>query len=349
MIKYGKIIVSAVLLMFILGGTSSAHQPVIEVIGREQPTTVFGIATKVEDASKNSQAIYGALTAPGQTDIYYFRAGADAVIPVEVLVPVRHSNLKFAPALIVIGKNISGRVKNPPLPLPKSMGARLIPPPAERKAIFEPFSVELLYTGNPSKISVKKGNTYYFIVYDPKDYIGDYSLAIGDKEKVSDISAASLVARVFNIKLRLVGGWVIPWLDILGLFAIIGGVICALGSVMAVILDAWRGRSSEEWAHAAMLTDKATAPLMWTGFAVATLGAIVLYRDSAFTGIAFFQLILATIIAINGAYLWFVLRPQIEAKGAEQFRRSVAASLTVSYFSWWLQTFLLVWYLLVTR
>lgn len=349
MTKIGKTLSVALLFLAILGGAASAHQPVIEVPGNEQPTKVFGIAIKVPDATRESLAIYGAITAPGQTDIYYFKAGSNATIPVEVLVPVRHSNASFAPALIVVGKNIPGHIKEPPLPLPKSMGARLIPSPIERKAIFEPFSEELLYSGTQAKINVKKGNTYYFIVYDQRDYIGDYSLAIGTREDLSNVSLTSLIVKVFFVKLRLVGGWPIPWLDIIGLFAMMGGIICALGSVMVVSLEAWRGRKSEAWAHTAMMTVQATAPVMWLGFLVATAGALVLYRAIALTGVGFFQLIIAIMIAINSAYLWFVIRPKIAEQGATVFRRSIAVCLVISYLLWWLQTFLLVWYLLVTR
>jgi hypothetical protein len=349
MTKIGKLILTTLLFVLVLGGTAFAHQPVIKVPGNEQPTKEFGMATRVKDATKESQAIYGALTSPGQTDIYYFVAGADAVIPVEVLVPVRYSNMRFAPAVIIIGKNITGRAKNSPISLPSDLGARLVSPPTERRATFEPFSEELLYSGNPVKISVKKGNTYYFIVYDPKDYIGDYSLAIGDKESFSGATVAGLFTSIFDIKLRLIGGWDIPWLDILGLFAMMGGIICALGSVMVVTVEALRGRHSEEWAHTAMMTIQATAPVMWLGFFAATLGGLVLYRTSAFTGVGFFQFIIAIIIAINSAYLWFVIRPKFAEHGATLFKRSIAVCLILSFVLWWLQAFLLVWYLLVTR
>lgn len=349
MINLGKMVSVTVLFMLVLCGTAFGHQPIIEVPGNEQPTAVFGIAMKVDDATLDSQAIYGAITVPGQTDIYYFKAGADAVIPVEVLVPVRHSNMSFAPAVIVVGKTISGQVENSPVSLPKNMGARLISAPTERKATFEPFSEELLYTGKPTKVSLKKGNTYYFIVYDTRDYTGDYSLAIGDKEDFSIAGLPSLIGRIFLIKMRLVGGWDVPWLDVFSLFAMMGGIICALGSVMVVIQEAWRGRRSEEWAHTAMMTVQATAPVMWLGFLVASLGALVLYRTSALTGVGLFQFTLAVLIAINSAYLWFVIRPKIAEHGATIFKRSIAVCLAISYILWWLQAFLLVWYLLVTR
>ncbi len=349
MTKVSKLLAATLLFLMIIGASALAHQPVIESPSNEVATEEFGSAIKIDDATVDSQAIYGAITVPGQTDIYYFKAEKDAVIPVEALVPVRHSNKQFAPAIIVVGNNIIGHAKKPPIALPKGMGSRLISPPAVRSAVFEPFSEELLYTGNPVKIKAKKGNTYYFIVYDPKDYTGDYSLAIGDKESFPIASLPGVLGRTFLIKMRLVGGWDIPWLDVLALFAMIGGIVCALGSVMVVSLEAWRGRKSQEWANAAMMTIKATAPVMWLGFLVATLGALVLYRESAFTGVGFFQFIIAIIIAINSAYMWFVIRPRIDSRGGKSFRRPLAVTLIISYASWWLETFLLVWYLLVTR
>ncbi len=349
MTKIGKLAVATLLFILWLSAAALAHQPIIEVPANEKATEEFGSAIRVDDATVESQAIYGAITVPGQTDIYYFTAGRDAVIPVEALVPVRHSNMRFAPAVIVVGKNIVGRTKKPPVPLPKGMGSKLITPPTTRNAIFEPFSEELLYTGNPVRISAKKGNTYYFIVYDPKDYTGDYSLAIGEQESFSAGEVPGILGRILLLKMRLVGGWSIPWLDILALFAMIGGIVCALGSIMVVSLEAWRGRKSREWANATMLTIKATAPVMWIGFLVATVGALVLYRESAFTGVGFFQFIIAIVIAINSAYMWFVIRPRIDTRGARSFRRPLAVSLIISYLSWWLETFLLVWYLLVTR
>ncbi|MFA5866858.1 MAG: hypothetical protein WC891_02715 [Actinomycetota bacterium] len=349
MTKKDKLMAATIIMFLLLGASALAHQPIIESPADEEATEEFGMAIKIDDATIDSQAVYGAITVPGQTDIYYFKVGKDAVIPVEALVPVRHSNERFAPAVIVVGKNIIGHAKKSPVPLPKSMGSKLISPPTTRNAIFEPFSGELLYSGNPVKINAKKGNTYYFIVYDPKDYTGDYSLAIGDRESFPAASIPSVLSRTFLIKMRLVGGWSIPWLDLLALFAMIGGIVCALGSVMVVSLEAWRGRKSEEWANAAMMTIKATASVMWLGFLIATLGALVLYRDSAFTGVGFLQFIIAIIIAINSAYMWFVIRPRMDTHGARPFRLPLAVSLIISYVSWWMETFLLVWYLLVTR
>lgn len=356
-------VVLGLILLIAFTGTALAHRPVIEDRPRSADTSsvgsFYGSAVPIEDPTSASLAVYAAISTPGEVDLYTFIAENDSTIPMEVLVPVRPSNLNLAPTLVLLGPDVPGSAAGGlPFPLQPGQEAFVIPSSAVgREAFFEPFSQERLYHGNEQVVSLKAGNTYYVAVFDPGYHTGDYTLGLGTVEDFSGLSPVEVVQDVLAIKFGLIGRSSIPWFDIIGLFVFMAGLVIGLGAVTVIDFHGFLVRRSPYWTEATIRTHKVTKPLIWSGIALVIAGAAILYRMSWVTGVATFQALLVLVLVLNGLFLTFWVSPRLvrrEKEGRSQellpasWQRAIAASFVVSFLGWWSLVFLLAWQLLIT-
>lgn len=335
-----------------------AHQPFIEpapASGQSIHDLRLDRAVRIQDPTQASVAVYGLLSTPGEADLYRFTAAEKADIPVEVLVPVRSTNKTFRPSLAVIRPGSGPAGRGYPFALPEGYSAEVVRPDRkeEREVFFEPFSLERLYHGKEETIRVEGGETYYLAVFEEKHYTGDYALGVGEVEDFRDVSLFGTLKRVAAIKLGLVGGREVPWLDIIGLFLFLAGFVVGLGAVTVIDLHGFLGRKSPYWTEATTRTHKVTKPLIWLGMLIAMAGGMVLYRESGLSGVAAFQAFLAAILVLNGLFLTFRVSPFLlerEREGRQSellpaaWQRKVVVSFLVSLIGWWGSLFLLVWH-----
>jgi len=359
---FSGVIIFLVLLLSSFSQTL-AHQPAIESGKVHEETShaedFYKDAVELKDPTLVSQAVYGRISIPGEIDFYTFTAGKDSNEPFEVLVPARVSNKDFRPALVIIGKKFSNNDSSfDKFSLPSGYKARVVEvPKGDRKSFFEPFSFEKLYHGDEVKIELKKGEKYYLAIFEPQNYTGDYSLALGIKEDFSGTSFPALIGEVVKIKLGLVGGLQVSWLDIFGLFVLIAGLALGIAAVMVIDLHSLFTKDYE-WMRRAFRTHKGVKLYNWLGLALAIAGAAVLYRGSGFSGVATFQALIFLILIANAFAERFFISPFLlgwEKKKKEftlipkRWRRGILLSVAISFLGWWGETFLLVWYLLITR
>lgn len=338
---------------------ATAHQPQRETTPGEhtqEQELQLEYATEILDPTTQSVAVYGQLDTPQEVDLYTFTAQSTAEIPVEVLVPVRVSNERFSPEFVFIQQGSGNSIDE--LQIPEGYSAELVKGLQERDVFFEPFSVERLYHGNEKTVSVEAGETYYIAIFDNEHYTGDYSLGAGTIEAFEDANFIELIKEVVLIKLAIVGGREIPWLDIVGLFLLLAGFVIGLGAVTVIDLHGFLGRKSEYWTEATTRAHKVTKPLIWLGTLLATIGGVIYYRTSGLSSTATFHLVLLIIMVLNGLFLTFRVSPFLlkqEREGNAQkllpktLQRKITVSFVVSFVSWWSALFLLVWHLLVAR
>ncbi|HZD60434.1 MAG TPA: hypothetical protein VE439_08305 [Anaerolineae bacterium] len=352
------------ILLLSMGGTALAHRPILEQPNQlAPPGPIFARAQHVLDPTQASLAIYGNLLTPDEVDIYYFTAKKNETVPVEVLVPVRPSTANFRPTIVIASTDPkfggNPNLINLPVPLPPGSNAISISiPSGERSIFFEPFSFEKLYHGNEQQVRLTAGQTYYLLVFDQNHYTGDYTVGVGTIENFTGISFWQIIKDIIALKLGLVGGRVVPWLDILGLYLFIAGFIVGLGAVTIIDTLGLLGRTSPYWTETTIRAHKVTKPLIWVGFALALIGAIIFYRQSGPSGVATFQILIAVPLLINGAFLSFYISPRLLAREREgranellprSLQTKIAVSFVISFLGWWTELFLLVYGALMLR
>ncbi len=340
---------------------AQAHFPVLEP--QDSPVfknqgMYFG-AVNLQDPTKSSLSVYGSLSSPDEYDLYVFTPGEDAVLPIEIVVPIRARNENFKPAFAVMGKDLD----NPsdiklPFDLLEGYKVKEIKTEQRGEKFYEPFSQERYYKGNELKLPVKEGQNYFIAVYDPNKQSGDYALAIGDKEDFSNASYSTLLKNVAAVKLGLLNNLHIPWLDLLGLFLLLTGFIIGLGAVTVIDVHGFLARHSSYWTAATIRSHKITKPLIWLGFSLILIGAMLFYRQSWLNGVVLFQAVMMVILLLNGLFLSFVISPKLltlekEGKADEplplKLRNIIAVSFMFSFLCWWGNVILLVWYLVMQR
>ncbi len=317
---------------------AAAHRPIIE--------PGDGAPLELRDPVRASQAVYGRISSPGETDVFVFTPAADGEIPIEVLVPVRPSNADFRPSF-AFGEDGAERPID-----------AVAAPAGERGVLFEEYSVERLYRQTERTYPVRAGVAYRIAVFEPTGRTGDYALGVGSAEDFSDADFSALISDVAKIKLGLVGGLRAPWLDLLGLFLFMTGFVIGLGAVSVIDVHGFLARRSAYWTEATIRSHKVTKPMIWIGLALAAAGAAVTYRGSGLSGAATFQAGLAAILVLNGLYLTFRVSPVLlkrERDGEAAallpsvLQAKIAASFVVSFLGWWTSLFLLAWHLLILR
>lgn len=312
----------------------------------------YAKAIELGDPTEQSLALYGNIQKPGELTLYTFTASKDGEIPVEVLVPVRDRNKYFRPSYFILSPTIINKIDDQlDIPVPENYGIKVVNVQAEdRKIVYEPYSLERLYTGRSLDIAVKENTKYFIGVFEPNNFTGDYSLAVGLAENFDNVSKIDLAKNIFKIKLGLVGNTQVFWGRFLGTFLMLAGLIVGLGAVTVIDLHGFLGRHDPYWFKATISAHKVTKPLIWLGTFMLAAGGLIINWYSWFTGVALFQLILLLIMVLNGAYLSFVVSPKLiklEKTSAKSLNKSLQRRITVSFLvsftTWWLQVALFVW------
>lgn len=348
-------------LLAIWPAVAFAHQPVLEP--KDNPDfknsgLYFG-AVKIPDPVQSSEAVYGAIAAPGEFDLYAFIPESDGEIPVGAVIPIRRSNETFKPVVAIISRTVSGAPQTTfPFPIPEGYQTQTIATENWGNAFFEPFSLERYSKGSEIQLKVTKGEPYFIAVYDPAQQTGDYALALGTKEDFSDASITGLLKTIGQIKSGLTNNIKIPWLDLAGLFLLLAGLIIGLGAVTVIDVHGFLGRHSPYWTAATITAHKVTKPLIWLGTGILIIGSAIFYRNSWLNGVAAFQAILIILLIINGLFLTFKISPLLLAKEragtadeplSHKIRNRIAVSFLISFIGWWGMVLLVAWYLLMQQ
>lgn len=327
--------------------TARAHQPLLEDQLRNARRTApcsdyFQEAVPISDPTQASLAIFGRLGWPNEVDLYTFTPAKSASIPIEALVPARQSNQYFRPAIIIIGNDIVPQQASMlpaeiPLRLPGNFHAQVIrPPEGKRSVFFEKRMLENFYRGNQQQVRLTAGRPYYIALYDPNHFTGSYSLSLGSVENFNGVSKYSMFRNILAIKMGAFGDKPIPWLDLLGLCLLAGGLTLGLASVIV----AWLSRNSTSLAiNPADVSNRLLRVVMRyirAGLLMAVAGGAILYRQSHLSGVATFQALLA--IALIAYVIYLYTR-----------RKKTESGLAVFSLVWISQVFLLAWYLLMSR
>lgn len=351
------------LLIFLLLGfipsIALAHQPILE------PETNPDLAdrglylgsTNIGDPTKTSFAVYGAVSEPKQYDLYAFVPAESVEIPVQMLIPFRNRNKDFNPQIAVIAKSaIQTEGEALPFELPPGYQTQVLSPNNNAKKFFEPFSLERYRTIINTSLKVEANQNYFLIVYDPSGQMGDYALGLGTKEDFSDTSKLGLIKNVLQIKSGLVNNIVIPWLDFIGLFILLSGLVIGLGAVTVIDVHGFMARHSGYWTKATITAHKITKPLIWLGIGLVIIGSALFYRNNWLNGVVVFQALLVLALLLNGLFLTFKISPMLIKKeqhgNAEeplslQLRNIIAISFLISFIGWWGNLALISWYLLM--
>lgn len=335
-----------------------AHAPVIG--GEGTPSAEVPEAEVLDDPTVQSLAVYAVLESSGEVDVYTFTVREDAEIPFEVLVPKKARLADFRPYLAVYGKEFQAIDSYlPPWSAPEGYVPDVIIPPAGERAIFdEPYAQEKYYKQTEERISVKAGERYFLAVFEPTGATGEYVLGLGSIENFEDADYLGLLTDVAKVKLNLVGGRAVPWLEFLGLFLFMAGFIVGLGAVTVIDLHGFMGRTSGYWTEATIRTHKITKPLIWLGTCMAAVGGAMTYWDTGLSGTAFFHAIFLVILVLNGLFLTFGVSPMLLKREKEDktseilpkgWQRAIAVSFVVSFVGWWGSAFLFTWYLVMVR
>jgi hypothetical protein len=338
---------------------ASAHQPVLEP--QDSPDFknqgMYLGAVPLEDPTIASLSVYGSLSSADEYDLYVFVPAEDAVIPVELLVPIRSRNMDFKPSFVILSKDIT-ESDDVELPFDLIDGYKTKEFFSDNRSgnFFEPYSMERYFRGTEIQLAVTKGQNYFIAVREPNKQSGDYVLAIGTKENFENASWGKILKDVASIKAGLLNNLTIPWKDILGLFLLLSGTIIGLGAVTVIDIHGFLGRHSAYWTAAAIRTHKVTKPLIWLGFALIIAGGAVFYRQSWLNGVVLFQAVLMAVLMINGLFLTFYISPRLNALEAQgkseeplplRMRNVIAVSFMFSFVGWWTYVFFLVWYLIM--
>ncbi|NMC27958.1 MAG: hypothetical protein GYA42_07395 [Syntrophomonadaceae bacterium] len=304
--------------------TASAHQPILERDRALNENEQFELGVyPLKDPTTASLAVYGRLSSPTEVDNYSFTVSKSGTIPMQLLVPVRFSNQAFEPELFVLKPGIPSQgISNLPVEIPPEYQAQKLSSPRPWQVFFEPFSFERLYRVAEAKIEVNAGETYYLMVYSPNHCQGDYTLGVGSVENFSDITLIDTMKSVAQMKLGLVDAQDIPWMDINGLFLFWFGITVSLIALICTTIRNY---------------------MLWIGFCLALLGAVILYRATGTNGVATFQLFLAIIVlGCNTAISRAPRKPDSLTSG-HLFTKIIAIV------AWIVIALLLIWYVLISR
>ncbi len=357
-----QIVVSLLIFGLFLPTQVLSHQPVLEPVGNNQSEDqpLYFQATKLADPTISSQAVYGLLNNPGQEDVYVFVPEKTETVPVEILVPIRPGNQNFFPELFIAAKNIpqARAIENPAIQqtLPEGYKVMKISNLHQDGNFYEEFSFERYWKSEQYQLELTADQNYFLIVKEPNKQTGDYTLGIGSAENFDNVNFLGLLQNVFMLKLGLIGDQQVPWVDMLGMFLMLAGLIVGLGAVTVIDTLGLFGRRSEYWTETTIRAHKVTKPLIWLGLGILIGGLAILYRESWLTGVAFFQAILIGILILNGLFLSFYISPRLlqrEKDGEiakilpDTIQSKILISFIVSFLGWWTLVFLACWYILV--
>jgi hypothetical protein len=145
------------------------------------------------------------------------------------------------------------------------------------------------------------------------------------------------------------------FLDFIGLFVLLAGLIIGLGAVTVIDIHGFLGRKSQYWTEATTRTHKVTKPMIWAGISLAIIGGIIFFRNETFNGIPRYLLLISFVLILNGVFLSFYVSPYLlkrekEGKANELLPQSlqnkIMVSLIFSDLGWWGGLALIVLYLI---
>lgn len=341
-----------------------AHQPVIEpeVDISLSSQGIYIQATKITDPTIASQALYGALSSPAETDVFVFVPEKSAEVPVEILVPILPANNQFRPELFIAAKNLPADKiidsAESPIALPEGYQLMKLVNDHVNGEFYEPFSAERYWKSEEVTLNVIAKQNYFLLVKEPNMQSGDYTLGLGTVEDFSNVSFIGLLQNIFLLKLGLVSIQIIPWLEIIGIFLVLAGLIIGLGAVTVIDLHGFWALRSEYWTESTIRAHKVTKPLIWLGLLLLLLGFGITYQESWLTGVALFQAMILGILILNGLFLTFYISPRLlqrEKDGdiakilPDSLISKIGISFIISFLGWWTLVFLTAWYIVIMR
>lgn len=344
----------------LLSGGAAVAQEQFQFQQNISDQSFYETARPIDDPTTGPRPVYGGLYTPTEIDLYTFTAGADAKIPVEALVPTRYSNKDFRPTVAVMGRGIEGSANEIiPFTLHSDLLARIIPPPppGPRERVVEPLSAEAFYRGKSESVQFRKGEVYYVAVYNLEYRTGDYVLAFGSQDSFSKTSSDNYIAQGLALKFGLAPGKEVPKADLFGLFLVLAGLVLGLGSVAVIDVLGVLSLRKPKYFDLTVTLSRITKWITWAGVLFIIAGSSLLYHESGSTGVATFQNLFLLLIIINALVMTFKLSPDLyklqAARKTGAIPRNIkvrtAIHFTVSFISWWGFTFLLAWYLIVSR
>ncbi|MDP4009172.1 MAG: hypothetical protein Q8P71_01985 [bacterium] len=150
-------------------------------------------------------------------------------------------------------------------------------------------------------------------------------------------------------------GFLINWVDAIGLFVFIAGFVIGLGAVTVIDIHGFLGQKSSYWTEATTRTHKVTKPMIWAGISLAIIGGLMFYRGESFAGIPLIHAVIALVLIANGWFLSFKVSPFLLQRERENrsgellpssWQKKIIVGLIISDIGWWGGLFLLVLYLL---
>lgn len=173
-----------------------AHKPLFE----DRDTTGLEDAILIPDPDV-SRAVYGFLDSESDVDYYYFDIHQPLRLYTSLLVPKNDVYAEFRPVYVIIGPGIDGMPEGLPFNVPDGMGAMVIESPdGDREEFYEPFTATTYYRGVPKHTPVSVRGRYYVAVYDRDGKMGDYVLAVGEKEQFGLSDLPGVIAAVMRIR-----------------------------------------------------------------------------------------------------------------------------------------------------
>ncbi len=145
----------------------------------------------------------------------------------------------------------------------------------------------------------------------------------------------------------------INWLDFIGLFGLLGGIVIGLGAVTVIDLHGFLGRRSAYWTEATTRTHKVTKPLIWLGIFLAVVGGSIFFRGAS-GPVPLVLGLIAGVLILNGLFLSFRVSPYLLARERAgrasellpaHWQRQIALGLIVSDLGWWGGLAIIVWHL----
>ena len=321
-------------------------------------------AEPIQDASQQAHGVYRHLSVPDEVDVFSFTAQQSKTMPVEVYVPARPSNRDFRPSLAVYKPGSGERDPRLPIAPPDGYVGTVTDPPAsgKRHTLFMATNAEKLYTGRRIDVTFEPGQTYYFAVYDPEHYTGDYILAFGSPDDLTyDLGRANvfeLVKTAGAIKFAVPPGRDVPWQDLAGIWLSLVGLIIALGGISLLDVMALLARKSKYWTETIIRAHKVSKWINWAGLGLVTLGVNLLMHESGAGGVLVIIEFLLLVIAANALYMSLHLSPELmrrerAGKAAQllpkSFQRKAIIAYSISFTCWWSLVALFGWYLIVAR
>ncbi|HMQ01911.1 MAG TPA: hypothetical protein PKD79_02475 [Candidatus Doudnabacteria bacterium] len=357
-------IVAFVATLVIAPSLVMAHQPFLEPY-RDADWNNSGLfieSIQIPDPTQASQAIYGQLSTLGEIDWYVFVPEQSGEVRLEILVPIRPRNLNFNPELLIVAREIPEELaidaSTLNLELPDGYLVAKLHNTKSDGLFYEPYSTERYWRSSVIDLPVEAKQNYFLGVVEPQSQIGDYSLGVGTAEDFSNASKIGLLGTVAKIKLGIFEHTAIPWLEIIGLFLFLAGLVIGLGAVTVIDVHGFLGRHSAYWTESTIRAHKVTKPLIWLGLLLLLIGAVITYWESWLTGVALYQAMLVGVLIINGLFLTFYVSPrllqqenngQIDRPLSISMRNKIALSFGISFLGWWGTLFLFVWYIVFMR